>query len=120
MCLLPTSKIILYFIPFQMNYVPSSCPRRLTTRHRFDNIALGTLEELEIQNFTSSEEEVEFVEQLSKCNAANLRKVAFYASPYDPCPPLTKNLCEKVHTKCYPNIKVEFYVWSDNRMVRFE
>ncbi|KAL6657890.1 hypothetical protein ACP70R_005670 [Stipagrostis hirtigluma subsp. patula] len=70
---------------------PSSCPCRLANNNRTDNIALDSLEEVTISSFTGSNEEVEFVDQLSRCNVTNLKKLAIYYTRSD-APPLTKEL----------------------------
>jgi hypothetical protein len=82
----------------------------LTESRRFDDISLGSLEELEIKNFGSSEEEVEFLEQLSNSNASNLRKVGIYEGIRFGCVPVTEEMCEMVRRKCHANLRVEFYL----------
>ncbi|TVU50183.1 hypothetical protein EJB05_01545, partial [Eragrostis curvula] len=100
---------------------PSSCPCRLAENCRLDDITLGSLEEVEISYFTTSEEELEFVEQLSRCNAAVLKKIVIYYTWRPNHTPLTKESCDKVRSKCSSNLKVEFYVISNmTRWVRFD
>ncbi|TVT97162.1 hypothetical protein EJB05_11964, partial [Eragrostis curvula] len=96
----------------QMNPCPQSCLCRLAKSSKIDDITLGSLEEVEINNFTSSQEELEFVEQLSRCNAAVLKKIVICYTRW-PRTPLTKEMCEKVRSMCRSNLKFEFYVTSD-------
>ncbi|KAL6657892.1 hypothetical protein ACP70R_005672 [Stipagrostis hirtigluma subsp. patula] len=105
--------------PLMRNSCPSACPCRLAESHKSDNIALHSLEEVEIKYFSGSHEEVEFVEQLSRCTAAVLKKLIIDYTVY-PASPLTKEMCEEVRSKCYPNVKVEFFVILDGRRVCFD
>ncbi|XP_004980653.1 F-box/LRR-repeat protein 25 [Setaria italica] len=98
---------------------PLSCPCRLAESGRVDGIALSFLEEVKLHNFASSSDELEFVEELSRCNAAVLKKLVInYA--YGPATPLTMAICEKVRSMWRPNVSVEFYVFLDGRLVRFD
>ncbi|TVU38591.1 hypothetical protein EJB05_11973 [Eragrostis curvula] len=91
---------------------PSSCPCHLAKNCKIPDITLRSLEEVEISNFTSSPEELKFVEQLSRCNAAVLKRIIIRYTRW-PHTPLTKDVCEKVRSKCRANLDVEFYVSSD-------
>ncbi|TVU38582.1 hypothetical protein EJB05_11962, partial [Eragrostis curvula] len=95
-----------------MNPCPQSCLCRLAKSSKIDDITLGSLEEVEINNFTSSQEELEFLEKLSRCNAAALKKIVICYTRR-PLTPLTKEMCEKVRSMCRSNLKFEFYVTSD-------
>ncbi|TVU38761.1 hypothetical protein EJB05_12147, partial [Eragrostis curvula] len=99
-----------------MHPCPLSCPCRLAMNCKTEDISLRSLEELEISYFTCSQEELEFMEQLSRCNKAVLKKIVIIYYTYRPHTPLTKEACEKVRSKFCSNIKVEFYVSPD--MVR--
>ncbi|CAL4980438.1 unnamed protein product [Urochloa decumbens] len=98
---------------------PLSCPCRSVKSARIDDIALSVLEEVELDNFTSSNDELEFLEKLSRCNATLLKKLVIN-SAYYPTTPLTKAICEKVHSMWRPNVNVEFYVFLGGRRVRFD
>ncbi|TVU38584.1 hypothetical protein EJB05_11965, partial [Eragrostis curvula] len=91
---------------------PMSCPCCLAMNCKTDDITLGSLEEVELSEFTCSQEELEFVEQLSRCNAAVLKNIVI-CYKRRPRTPLTKEVCEKVRSKCRSNLKVEFYTTSD-------
>jgi hypothetical protein len=108
------------FSYFQAHYAfPLSCPCRLAQSARTDGIALSCLQEIKLSNFGSSNDELELVEQLSRCNVAVLKKLVInYA--YNPATPLTKEICEKVHRMWRPEVNVEFYVFLDGRRVRFD
>ncbi|KAL6657896.1 hypothetical protein ACP70R_005676 [Stipagrostis hirtigluma subsp. patula] len=105
--------------PLLRNSCPSGCPCRLAESHNSEKIALHSLEEVGISYFSGSHEEVEFVEKLSKCTAAILKKLTIDYIRY-PASPLTKEMCEEVRSKCHPNVKVEFFVALDGRRVRFD
>ncbi|TVT97167.1 hypothetical protein EJB05_57603, partial [Eragrostis curvula] len=81
-----------------MNPCPQSCLCRLAKSSKIDDITLGSLEEVEINNFTSSQEELEFLEKLSRCNAAALKKIVICYTRR-PLTPLTKEMCEKQLTE---------------------
>ncbi|CAL4987228.1 unnamed protein product [Urochloa decumbens] len=98
---------------------PLSCPCRSVKSARIDDIALSVLEEVELDNFTSSNDELEFLEKLSRCNATLLKRLVIN-SAYYPTTPLTKAICEKVHSMWRPNVNVEFYVFLGGRRVRFD
>ena len=85
--------------------------------HRIDDISLNSLEEVEITSDTSYHGALEFVEQLSRCNAAVLKKVVLKYMT-DSAPPPAKEVCEKIRGMWQPNIEVEFYVFSDRNWVR--
>ncbi|CAN6334745.1 unnamed protein product [Urochloa humidicola] len=100
---------------------PSSCPCCSEDSRRVDNIDLGSLEEVEISSSKFSQEELEFVELLSKCNATFLKKLVI--NYWAPATPETKEVLEKVRSTCRPNVEAEFYVFPDGpngRWVRFE
>ncbi|CAN6363233.1 unnamed protein product [Urochloa humidicola] len=106
--------------PLWVHYsCPLSCPCRSVESGRIDGIALSVLEEVELNNFASSNDELEFLEKLSRCNAALLKKLVINSAHY-PDTPLTKAICEKVHSMWSPNVNVEFYVFLDGRRVRFD
>ncbi|CAN6372566.1 unnamed protein product [Urochloa humidicola] len=88
-----------------------ACPCLLEESNRIDDISLGSLEEVEIASYTSYHGALEFVERLSKCNAAILKKVVLKQKI---APPPTKELCEKIRSMWQPNsIEVESYVFSN-------
>jgi len=89
----------------------------LEESHRIDDISLNSLEEVEITSCTSYHGALEFVVQLSRCNAAILKKVVLKYR-MDSAPPPTKEVCEKIRGMWQPNIEVEFYVFSDRNWVR--
>jgi len=94
-----------------------SCPCLLEESHMIDDISLNSLEEVEITSCTSYHGALEFVVQLSRCNAAILKKVV-QKYRMDSAPPPTKEVCEKIRGMWQPNIEVEFYVFSDRNWVR--
>ncbi|CAO2142135.1 unnamed protein product [Urochloa humidicola] len=100
---------------------PRSCPcRRSVKSARIDGIALGVLEEVELDYFESSNDELEFLEKLSRCNAALLKKLVINYAHY-PDTPLTKAICERIHSMWRPNVNVEFYIFlDDGSRVRFD
>jgi hypothetical protein len=65
-----------FFSYFQHYSCPLSCPCRSTESCRIDDI--GSFEEVQISNCTSSHEELEFVELLSECNATNLKHLVIH------------------------------------------
>ncbi|TVU02676.1 hypothetical protein EJB05_51814, partial [Eragrostis curvula] len=85
---------------------PSSCPCRLVYSHEIDDIALSSLEVVEISSWASSPEELEFVEQLSRCKAAALKKLVI-KDTNSPAT-LTKTLCEMIRSICRPDLEIEF------------
>ncbi|CAL5083354.1 unnamed protein product [Urochloa decumbens] len=96
---------------------PLPCPCRLEESCKIDGITLDSLEEIEISFFTCSHEELEFLEQVSRCCVAILKKLVINYTPF-PAPPLTKEACEKVRSKFHPNLEVEIY--KDWRLVHFD
>jgi hypothetical protein len=96
-----------------------ACPCRLAESCNIDDIALSSLEEVEINSFVGSHEEMEFVKQLSRCNASVLKKLVINCTKH-PASPLTKEVCEKVRSMCPSSLNVEFYVRSDHKWVRFD
>uniref|UniRef100_K4A1E6 F-box domain-containing protein n=1 Tax=Setaria italica TaxID=4555 RepID=K4A1E6_SETIT len=85
---------------------PLPCPCRLPESCKADDITLDSLEVVEIYLNEGSPGVVEFVKQLSQCNAAILKKVVigFYNKlVYD-------RFCAQIRGVCRPNIKVEFVV----------
>ncbi|CAN6168332.1 unnamed protein product [Urochloa humidicola] len=108
--------------PFELSWENScvlSCPCRMAESHKIDYIAIGSLEEVEIYYFTGSDEEMEFVQQLSRCNSATLKNLVIYYTLF-PGPPLTKEVCEMVRIRCDPKVKVEFYLNSHGKWVCFD
>ncbi|CAO2142134.1 unnamed protein product [Urochloa humidicola] len=98
-----------------------SCPCHFEESHSIDDISLNSLEEVEITSYTNSHEVLEFVEQLSRCNAAVLKKVVMkYRMDSSAIPPPTKEVHEKVRSMFQPNIEVDFYVHRDWKWVRFD
>nr|CAB3490136.1 unnamed protein product [Digitaria exilis] len=99
-----------------------SCPCRFEKSHRIDDISLNSLEEVEITSYTSSQNVLEFVEQLSRCSAAQLKKVVMKhkMKKIKPAPPPTKEAREKICRMFQPNIEVEFYVFSKLELVRLD
>ncbi|CAN6338779.1 unnamed protein product [Urochloa humidicola] len=90
---------------------PSSCPCCFEDSRRVDDIDLGSLEEVEISSSKISQQELESVELLSRCNATFLKKLVInYMAPDTP---ETKEVCEKVCSTCRPNVEVKFYVFPD-------
>ncbi|CAL4898182.1 unnamed protein product [Urochloa decumbens] len=90
---------------------PSSCPCCTEDSRRIDNIDLGSLEEVEISSSKISDEELEFVEVLSRCSATILKKLVInYEAPPTP---EAKEIREKVRSTCRINVEVEFYVFPD-------
>jgi hypothetical protein len=79
-----------------------------------DSVALSSLEEVEINDFTYSHENMELVEFLSS-NAAILKRLVIISVP-----PLTKEVCEKIRIMCHRNVKVKFYVIRDAKRVPFD
>ncbi|TVU38763.1 hypothetical protein EJB05_12149, partial [Eragrostis curvula] len=98
-----------------VSFCPLHCVCRLVENRKIDDIALSSLEEVEVSNFTISQEEVEFIQQLSRCNASVLKRIVIYYKRH-PTTSLTKEVCQeacqKVRNKCRQNLKVEFYVYS--------
>ncbi|RCV38821.1 hypothetical protein SETIT_8G172900v2, partial [Setaria italica] len=68
---------------------PPSCLCLLEESHMIDDIALNSLEEVEITSNTSYHEVLEFVEQLSRCNAEILKKIVL-KHRMNSAPPPTK------------------------------
>ena len=113
--------IQIYIFYFQHYACPLSCPCRSAASCRIDDIALGTLEEVEISDCTSSHEELEFVELLSKCNATRLKHLAidYYKRKFR-APLESKEICKKICSMYGPNVEVEFYVVGKGRCVCFD
>ncbi|CAL4983844.1 unnamed protein product [Urochloa decumbens] len=100
---------------------PSTCPCRLAENQRIDDINLSSLEVVEISSFTSSHEELDFLEQLSRCSATSLRKLVInYNKKRSRTPLETKEACQKIRSMYPPNVEVEFYVLRGGRQVRFD
>ncbi|TVU25030.1 hypothetical protein EJB05_27506, partial [Eragrostis curvula] len=87
---------------------PSSCPCRLAYSHEIDDIALNSLEVVEISSWASSPEELEFVEQLSRCKAAVLKRLVI-KDTNSPAT-LTKTICEMIRSICRPDLEIEFLI----------
>lgn len=88
----------------------SSCPCCLEESHRIDGIALNSLEEVEITSFTYVE--MEFLECLSRCYAAIIKRLVFRHGISNYAPP-TKEIREKVRSMWHPKVEAEFYNVSD-------
>ncbi|CAL4992280.1 unnamed protein product [Urochloa decumbens] len=100
---------------------PPSCPCRLAETRSIDDINLSSLEVVEISLFTGSHEQLEFLEQLSRCSATSLKKLVVNYKKKRPHAPLeTKEVCEKIRSMYPPNVEVEFYVLRGGRQVRFD
>ncbi|CAL4992308.1 unnamed protein product [Urochloa decumbens] len=93
------------------------CPCLLEENHRIDDISLSALEEVEITSFTSYHGALEFLEQLSRCNASILKKIVLKHNTISALPP-TKEVCEKILGTWQPNIEVESYLFLDEDWVR--
>ncbi|CAL4992994.1 unnamed protein product [Urochloa decumbens] len=93
------------------------CPCLFEESHRIDDISLNSLEEVEITSFTSYHGALEFLEQLSRCNAAILKKIVLKHKTISALPP-TKEVCEKILGMWQPNIEVESYLFLDQDWVR--
>ncbi|WVZ50863.1 hypothetical protein U9M48_002074 [Paspalum notatum var. saurae] len=96
-----------------------SCPCRLEGSHMFYDVALNSLEEVEINSYTSPREVLQFVERLSKCDAPVLKKVVIDHRT-DSAPPPTKEECQNIRNMYHPNIEVEFYESSNVVRVQLE
>ena len=107
--------IQIYIFYFQHYACPLSCPCRSAASCRIDDIALGTLEEVEISDCTSSHEELKFMELLSKCDATNLKHLVnnYYKRKFQ-APLESKEIC-KICSMYGPNVEVEFYVVGQGR-----
>ncbi|CAN6199365.1 unnamed protein product [Urochloa humidicola] len=94
---------------------PLPCPCRLLESCKADDITLDSLEVVEIDLHKGSHEVVEFVKQLSQCNATILKKVVIN---YFNNKSVRKNemFCTEVRCACRPNVRVEFI---DGRRVCF-
>ncbi|CAL5086241.1 unnamed protein product [Urochloa decumbens] len=95
-------------------YCPLSCPCRLPESCKAVDITLDSLEVVAIDLDEESCEVVEFVKQLSQCNATTLEKVVINCFNES----VNERFCAKVRAACRPNIKVEFIVYGrDGRRV---
>ncbi|CAL4980454.1 unnamed protein product [Urochloa decumbens] len=93
-----------------------ACPCLLEESHKFDDISLNLLEEVEITSYTSYHGALEFLEQLSRCNAPILKKIVLKHNTISALP--TKEICEKILSMWQPNIEVESYLFLDRDWVR--
>ncbi|CAO2184647.1 unnamed protein product [Urochloa humidicola] len=95
---------------------PLSCRCRLQESYETDSITLGSLEEIKIDLFGITEE-VQFLKQLSKCNAPILKKLVINCqnSMNDPLP--SKELRKKVCKFFHPSVRVEFNGYLNKRWV---
>jgi phosphatidylserine decarboxylase len=82
------------------------CPCRLPESFKADDITLDSIEVVEIDLSEGSQEVVEFMKQLSHCNAAILKKVVIHYYTKS----VNEMFCAQVRSVCRPNIKVEFIV----------
>ncbi|CAO2146887.1 unnamed protein product [Urochloa humidicola] len=94
-----------------------ACPCLLEESRKIDDISLNSLEEVEITSCTSYHGALEFLEQLSRCSAAILKKVVLKHKTISALPP-TKEVCEKILGMWQPNIEVESYLFLDQDWVR--
>ncbi|CAN6381581.1 unnamed protein product [Urochloa humidicola] len=94
-----------------------ACPCLLEESRRIDDISLNSLEEVEITSYTSYHGALEFLEQLSRCNAAILKKIVLKHKMISALPP-TKEVCEKILGMWQPNVEVESYLFLDRDWVR--
>ncbi|CAO2142126.1 unnamed protein product [Urochloa humidicola] len=94
-----------------------ACPCLLEESHRIDDISLNSLEEVEIISYTSYHGALEFLEQLSRCNAAILKKIVLKHNTISALPP-TKEACEKILGMWQPSIEVESYLFLDRDWLR--
>ncbi|CAN6372582.1 unnamed protein product [Urochloa humidicola] len=97
----------------------SSCLCRLEENNRIDGIDLNSLEEIEITSYKifGGDELLEFVEQLSRCNAPILKKFVLGHRMFS-VPSQTKVAYEKIHNMYHSNIEVECYDFLDGMWVR--
>ncbi|RLN22594.1 F-box protein [Panicum miliaceum] len=86
-----------------------SCHCRLPESRKADDITLDALEEAKITSIRSSNEEVQFVEQLARCHAPSLKKVVINCERCSDGPP-TQELQEKISRMFYPDVDVKFNV----------
>ncbi|CAL5086244.1 unnamed protein product [Urochloa decumbens] len=87
------------------------CPCRLPG----ESVTLDSLEEVEIYFLEGSYELLHVIELLSN-NAVILKKIVIR---YEPSSVLRKEVREKVHRMCHPNIKVEFTVLSCRKRLSY-
>ncbi|WVZ50855.1 hypothetical protein U9M48_002067 [Paspalum notatum var. saurae] len=92
---------------------PPACPCRLEESRKIDGPILSSLEEVEISDFTDSQEKHEFLQFLSS-NATILKKLILNYTVH-PAPPLTEEVCKKVRSMCRPNVVVIFYMFTDRK-----
>ncbi|KAJ1275965.1 hypothetical protein BS78_05G177300 [Paspalum vaginatum] len=97
---------------------PPSCRCRLKESRKIDGLILSSLEEVEISGFTDSQEKHEFLQFLSS-NATILKKLVINYTVH-PAAPLTEEVCKKVRSMCRPNVRAEFYSFSDGKWVCFD
>ncbi|CAN6372561.1 unnamed protein product [Urochloa humidicola] len=94
-----------------------ACPCLLEESSRIDDISLNSLEEVEIISYASYHGALEFLEQLSRCNAAILKKIILKHNTISALPP-TKEVCDKILGMWQPNIEVESYLFLDGDWMR--
>ncbi|KAF8696591.1 hypothetical protein HU200_036201 [Digitaria exilis] len=94
-------------LPMRRYSCQASCHCRLPASRKADGIILDALEEVKITLIRSSCEEVEFVEQLAKCHAPSLKKLAINCEWSDSP---TKEIQEKVCRMFNPDVDVKFNV----------
>ncbi|KAL6657898.1 hypothetical protein ACP70R_005678 [Stipagrostis hirtigluma subsp. patula] len=70
-------------------HVPESCT--------IDDITLELLEEVKIEFFVGSHEELEFVKKLSRCSATTFKRLVINYDPFR-ASPLTKEICERIRS----------------------
>jgi hypothetical protein len=86
-----------------------SCHCRLPESRNADDITLDALEEAKITFIRSSNEEVQFMEQLARCHAPSLKKVVINCERCSDGPP-TQELQEQISRMFYPDVDVKFNV----------
>ncbi|KAF8700076.1 hypothetical protein HU200_034437 [Digitaria exilis] len=105
---------------FQWHPCSLSCPCRSEESCETADISLDSLEEVEITSHGSSRQELlEFVEQLSKCNATIFKKLVIHHTILY-ARSRSKEVSEEIRRICYPKIEVEFYDFSSGKCMLFD
>lgn len=99
------TNITLPLLLFQKMPCPLALPCRLPNSHRTDNITLGSLEEIEINQFTGSDEQLEFLKLLvSRCSVTRIISVELNKGDF--APPSNKEIAQKICSICRPSFRV--------------